>query len=50
MKEKYVYEGKTLLIKKSLGHKILPDLWNKEQRKVEKKFPNAALINSVITK
>jgi len=25
-------------------------MWNKEQRKVEKKFPNAALINSIITK
>lgn len=46
----FVYEGQKLLSKKSLGHKIPPDRWNKEQKKVEKKFPNSTLINSVISK
>ena len=43
-----VYDGARLLTKISTGHKVLPDQWNNESRRVNKLHSNSFLINTII--
>jgi len=44
----FIYQGSKIIKKESISQSVTPEYWNTEKKRVEKKFPNATLINSLI--
>ena len=46
----FIYQGRRLLMKESLQQKIPTEFWDNKSKRVNKKYPNAFLINLLIEK